>query len=99
MNIKIHSVHFDADKKLIDFIEGKVQKLSQYDEKILGAEIFLRLDKNHNTENKITEIRVNGIPNELFAKKQCKTFEEATDQTIEALRRQIIRQKTKKIGR
>lgn len=99
MNIKIHSVHFDADKKLVEFVESKVQKLTQYDEKILGAEIFLRLEKNQNAENKIAEIKLSITPNELFAKRQCKTFEEATDLTVEALKRQLVKQKAKKTGR
>ena len=99
MNMKIHSVRFDADQKLIGFVESKLNKLSQYEDKIIGAEVFLRLEKNQNTENKITEIRLNVSKNELFANKQCKTFEEATDQSIEALRRQLIKKKGKKNGR
>ena len=99
MNMKIHSVHFDADQKLINFIESKLKKLNQFEEKIIGAEVFLRLEKNQNSENKISEIRLNISKNELFAKKQCKTFEEATDQSIEALRRQLIKKKGKKIER
>ncbi|MFO7616628.1 MAG: ribosome-associated translation inhibitor RaiA [Bacteroidales bacterium] len=99
MNIKIHSVHFDADKKLLDFIDEKVNKLNQFDDKIIGAEIFLRLNKNENLENKVAEIRLNISGSDLFAKKQCKTFEEATDLTVEALRRQLVRQKGKKIAR
>ena len=99
MNMKIHSVHFDADQKLISFIESKLNKLNQFEEKIIGAEVFLRLEKNPNTENKVTEIRLNVSKNELFAKKQCKSFEEATDQSIEALRRQLIKKKGKKNGR
>ena len=99
MNMKIHSVHFDADQKLIGFIESKLNKLNQFEDKIIGAEVFLRLEKNQNTENKVTEIRLNVSRNELFAKKQCKSFEEATDQSIEALRRQLIKKKGKKNGR
>ena len=99
MNIKIHSVHFDADKKLLDFIDEKITKLNQFDDKILGAEVFLRLDKNDSSENKVAEIRLNISGNDLFAKKQCKTFEEATDQTVDALRKQLVRQKEKKISR
>lgn len=99
MNIKIHSVHFDADKKLLDFIDEKITKLNQFDDKILGAEVFLRLDKNENSENKVAEIRLNISGNDLFAKKQCKTFEEATDQTVDALRKQLVKQKGKKISR
>ncbi|MCD6333633.1 MAG: HPF/RaiA family ribosome-associated protein [Bacteroidales bacterium] len=99
MNIKIHSVRFDADQKLITFIRSKVKKLMQFDDKILGAEVFLRLENSQDMANKITEIKLNISPNELFARKQCKTFEEATDQVVEALRRQIIKQKGKKTGR
>ena len=99
MNIKIQSVHFDADKKLLDFIDEKVNKLNQFDDKIIGAEVFLRLDKNENLENKVTEIRLNISGSDLFAKKQCKSFEEATDLTVEALRRQLVRQKGKKTAR
>jgi putative sigma-54 modulation protein len=99
MNTKIHSVRFDADQKLISFIESKLNKLTQYDEKIIGAEVFLRLDKNQNTENKVAEIKLNYARTELFAKKQCKTFEEATDLSIEALRRQLVKKKGKKNGR
>jgi len=97
--MKIHSVHFDADQKLISFIENKLNKLSQFEDRIIGAEVFLRLEKNQNTENKVTEIRLNVSRNDLFAKKQCKTFEEATDQSVEALRRQLIKKKGKKNGR
>jgi len=99
MNIKIHSVHFDADGKLLTFIEDRINKLNQFDDKILGAEVFLRLDKNHTTDNKVTEVRLSISGNDLFAKKQCKSFEEATDQTIEALKKQLTRQKGKKTGR
>lgn len=99
MTIKIQSVHFDADKKLLDFIEDKVNKLTLFDDSIIGAEVTLRLDKNQNTENKVTEIRVNISGNDLFAKKQCKTFEEATDQSVEALKHQLSRKKGKKTGR
>ena len=94
--MKIHSVRFDADQKLISFIESKLNKLNQYEDNIMGVEVFLRLEKSQNTENKVAEIRLNVSKNELFAKKQCKTFEEATDQSIEALRRQLIKKKGKK---
>ena len=98
MNIKIHSIHFDADQKLTSFIENKVKKLSQHYESIMGAEIFLRLDKAQNLENKITEIRVDIPGNDLFVKKQSNSFEAATDAAIDALRRQVIKHKEKQRG-
>ena len=95
MDIKIHSIRFDADTRLLDFINMKVRKLIQYFDDIIGAEIFLRLDKSQDLENKVVEIRLTLPGNELFAKKQSKTFEESTDLSVEALRRQIMKHKTK----
>lgn len=95
MEINIQSVHFDADKKLLDFINDKVEKLGTYYNGIMNSEIILRLDKNSNSENKVAEIKINGKGQEFFAKKQCASFEEATDQACEALRSQVQKFKEK----
>ncbi|MBC7864373.1 MAG: ribosome-associated translation inhibitor RaiA [Bacteroidia bacterium] len=96
MSITIQSVHFDADKKLIDFVNEKVSKLNQYYEGIIGSEVILKIDKASDNLNKIAEIKLLLRGNELFAKKQCSTFEEAVDTTVVALRSQLIRYKEKK---
>jgi putative sigma-54 modulation protein len=98
MNIQIHSVRFDADKKLIDFVHQKLEKLTQFDEDIVNAEVYLRLDKDQERENKITEIKLELPGGPLFAKKQTKSFEEATDEAIDALKKQITKHKQKKRG-
>jgi len=98
MEIQIHSVRFDADKKLLDFIQVKINKLLQYRDDILAADIFLRLINVQDDNNKIVEIKLDIPRNSLFAKKQSKTFEEATDIAIDALRRQITKQKGKQRG-
>ena len=58
MNIKIHSVRFDADKKLIDFVQQKLEKLPQFSDDIVNIEVYLRLDKDQERENKISEIKL-----------------------------------------
>ncbi|MCU0459091.1 MAG: ribosome-associated translation inhibitor RaiA [Bacteroidales bacterium] len=98
MNIQIHSLRFDADKKLLDFVTQKVNKLSQLSDDIVSAEVFLRLEKDDERENKVTEIKVEYPRGPLFARKQSKTFEEATDLVIDALKRQIVKQKGKMRG-
>lgn len=98
MNIQIHSVRFNADKKLLDFVTQKLGKLSQISDGIVSAEVFLRLDHDEERENKITEIRVEHPRGPLFARKQSKTFEEATDLVIDALKKQIVKQKDKLRG-
>jgi putative sigma-54 modulation protein len=98
MNIQIHSVRFDADKKLIDFVNQKLVKLTQYSEGIVSAEVYLRLDKDQERENKISEIKLEYRGGPLFAKKQSKSFEEATDQAVDALKKQITKHKQKMKG-
>ena len=95
MNTKIHSIHFDADEKLLSFIEHKLQKLLQVYEDIISAEVFLRLENVDDKDNKITEIRLEVKGNPVFAKKQSSTFEEATDNAVEAARRQLKKHKAK----
>ena len=95
MQITVQSIHFDADLKLIEFVEEKTKKLGVFHPAIHKAEILLRLDKNADQENKITEIILKVPGKELFAKKQCKTFEEATDLAVDALNHQIEKNKEK----
>jgi putative sigma-54 modulation protein len=95
MTVKIQSVHFDADKKLLKFVQEKVDKLTQFYDGIIASDVTLRLDKSSDTENKVAEIKVHMPGNDLFAKKQCKSFEEAIDTSIDALRIQVTKHKEK----
>jgi putative sigma-54 modulation protein len=98
MNIQIHSVRFDADKKLIDFVNQRLVKLSQFGDNIVSAEVFLRLDNDQEKENKVSEIKLEYPKGPLFARKQSKTFEEATDLAVDALKKQITKHKEKLKG-
>lgn len=95
MNVKIQAVHFNADQKLVDFINEKVNKLEQFHDHIISSNVYLKVDKKAAKENKIAEIRINIPGKELFAKKQCDTFEEATDSACSALERQVKKYKSK----
>ena len=99
MDIKIHSLRFDADVKLLDFVEGKVGKLDQFYDNIIAAEVTLRVDKSETSENKVADIKVQIPGTDLFSKKQAKSFEEATDMATEALRRQLKKTKEKQRGK
>jgi len=93
MEINIQSIHFDADIKLIDFIKKKLGKLETLNNKVINTEVFLKLDNAVDNANKITEIKLHLPGKTLFAKEQCKTFEEATDLSVESLRRQLAKLK------
>lgn len=95
MNININSVHFKTDVNLDNFIEKKLQKLSTLHEGVVGSDVTLRVENSENKENKVAEIKLKLKGEELFAKKQSKTFEEATDLAVDALKRQIEKHKEK----
>ena len=98
MNIKIQSIHFDADTRLLEFVQEKVNKLGRYYDGIIGGEVFLKLDKSNTAENKVAEIKIQIRGNDLFVKKQCKTFEEAIDTSVVALTNQVKKYKEKVKG-
>jgi putative sigma-54 modulation protein len=95
MKLQVKSVHFDADQKLLLFIQEKLDKLEHFYEDILTGEVSLRVENSSDAENKYVQIRLNVPGNDLIAKEQCKTFEEATDLAVEALRKQILKHKDK----
>jgi|SRR3972149_1340120 len=97
MKVNVHAIHFDADQKLLEFVQERVDKLEHFYDKIIDSEVFLRLEKSSDTLNKVAEIKMKIPGMELFAKKQCKSFEEATDNAVEALRRQLKKYKRKKM--
>src|ERR1700712_5481033 len=96
MKIRVQSIHFTADKKLLNFIQKKADKLDVFFDQIISGEVYLKLENVEDEANKITEIKLMLPGNQLFAKHQCKTFEEATDLAIESLRKQIEKHKQKK---
>jgi putative sigma-54 modulation protein len=95
MKVNINSVHFKADSKLEGFINEKIDKLSGLYDGVIGSDVTLKVDNTESPENKITEIRLTVRGNNLYAKKQCKTFEEATDIAVDALRKQLSKHKEK----
>lgn len=98
MNVRINAVRFDADIKLEEFIEKKVSKLERYFDEIINAEVFLKVENTPDLENKIVEIKLEIPGTDLFARKQTKTFEESTDEAVDALKQQILKHKEKLRG-
>ncbi len=95
MEIRIQSVKFDADQKLIAFVREKVGKLERYADDIVATDVTLRLDKDNEHGNKVAVLKLEMAGDTLVAERQCKTFEEAVDQAIDALRNQISKHKEK----
>lgn len=93
MNITTEAIHFSADRELMEFIENRLKKLEQFFDRIIDAQVFLKLENNGQIRDKIVELKLNVPGNTLFVEQSDKSFEAATDRGVEALRRQLIKHK------
>jgi putative sigma-54 modulation protein len=97
MNVNIQSVHFEADSKLIGYVKRKLEKLSNFNDRIIQVNVFLKLDNVvHNIKDKIAEIRVHVPRHNFFVKSTSKSFEESFDDALDSMVAQIKRNKEKK---
>ena len=95
MEIRIQAIHFDAAERLEAFIRKKVSKLEQFHDRILAAEVVLRVIKPESANNKQVRIRLTIKNNDCFAEKANNTFEEAIDAAVVALEKQLVKIKKK----
>jgi len=98
MNLQIQTVHFDADSKLIEHVNAKIEKLKTFHDKIIGADVYLKLDNmSHQVKDKIAEIKVYVPGHSYFVKHQSKNFEESFNHAFDSLVTQVKRQKQKQM--
>ena len=95
MKVNMQSVNFTIDRKLVDFTQRNMDKLETYYDKIIDADVYLKVENTSAKENKIAEIRVNIPGDDLVVKKQCRTFEEAIDEATSTLQRALLKRKEK----
>ena len=90
METKIKAINFDATEKLQLFINKKVEKLVKHHEEISDVEVNLKVVKPETAMNKEASIKLL-VPqrDDLYASKVADTFEEAVDQCVDALKRQL----------
>jgi putative sigma-54 modulation protein len=94
MNVNIQTVHFDADSKLVSYVEKKLSKLFQFHDRITKVDVYLKLDNVvHNIKDKVAEIRVHVPKHEFFVKHSSKSFEESFDEALDSVIVQIKRKK------
>ncbi len=96
MNVNIQTVRFNADAKLVDFVNRKLQNLNTFHDRIVKIDVYLKLDNvAHAIKDKIAEIRVQVPRRQFFVKASSKSFEESFDSALDSLVNQIKRKKEK----
>ncbi len=96
MTVNIQTVRFDADGKLTEHVQKKIAKLSNYHDRIIKVDVFLKLDNVvHTIKDKVAEIKVSIPRNEIFVKSSSKSFEQSFDNALDSVITQIKRKKEK----
>ena len=95
MKVNVHAVNFNVDRKLVDHIEERMNKLEKYYDKIVSSDVFLKVEQTSEKENKIVEVKMIVPGDEFIVKKQCKSFEEGIELASEALERLLLKRKEK----
>ncbi|MDO7875253.1 ribosome-associated translation inhibitor RaiA [Hymenobacter sp. ASUV-10] len=98
MKVQMHSVHFDADQKLLDFIQQRLNKLETFYDKVTDGEVILRLNNKDGIDNKTVEIKLLVPGTTLFSQEDAASFEAAADAAADSLRRQITKYKEKNLA-
>jgi putative sigma-54 modulation protein len=98
MKINVNAVHFEADPKLLGFIQNKLNKIETFYDRVTSAEVFLKLGKGEKSkvQKKLVEVKLIVPGQTIFVEQKGDTFEEATDLLIEILKSQIKKFKDKK---
>ncbi|MCF0042869.1 MULTISPECIES: ribosome hibernation-promoting factor, HPF/YfiA family [Dyadobacter] len=98
MRLQMQAIHFDADPKLLSFIQQKLDKLDTFYDRITSGEVFLKLDKSDNAklQTKLLEVKLYVPGGTMFVREQGTTFEEATDLAIDTLKMQVKKFKDKR---
>ncbi len=95
MKVNVHAVNFTVDRKLVGYVQGRLDKLEKYYDKVVCSDVFFKLDNTSDKENKIAEIKLSVPGDEFIVKKQCKTFEEAVELAADSMERLLMKRKQK----
>jgi len=95
MKVFVQSVNFNADQKLVEFVERKTMGLEKFHDKIIDIEVFLKVQKTSDKENKNTELKINIPGSELIVKKENRSFEEGISAAVDSMKRQLKKSKEK----
>lgn len=93
MKVNAQSVNFNADVKLLDFVQSRLDKIETFYDRVISADVYLKVENTSSKENKIVEIRLNVPKDRFIVKKQCKSFEEAVDSACSSLERKVKKMK------
>ncbi|MGP1610340.1 MAG: tyrosine-type recombinase/integrase [Candidatus Cryptobacteroides sp.] len=94
MEIRVKSLKFNADQKLLDFVEKKVSKLERFDETIDYVDVIMSLMEK--PDNKSVKLQAGMPGGTLMIERTARSFEEAINEGVDAMKEKLVRNKEKK---
>ena len=98
MKLNVTAVNFEIAERLEKYIEKKTRRYEKLLSPSAELEIRMTVVKPETNLNKETAIRILGMGVELYAQKVCDSFEQGIDECLEALDKQLEKQKNMGLG-
>ena len=95
--INVKSLKFDADQKLLDYVEKKVGKIEKFFDNLGDIDVTLSLSPEPDNKNVRLQTRFPG--EDLVIERHAKTFEEAVTEAVDAMKEKIVRVKEKRFDK
>ena len=92
--INVKSLKFDADQKLLDYVEKKVGKVEKFFDNLGDIDVTLSLSPE--PENKVVRLQTRVPGEDLVIERNAKTFEEAVTEAADAMKEKIVRAKERR---
>ncbi|MFA6593268.1 MAG: HPF/RaiA family ribosome-associated protein [Bacteroidales bacterium] len=95
MEINVKSLKFDADQKLLDYVQKKVSRLERFYDGIQSVDVTLSLLNGQ--DNKCAKLQTRVLGQDIMITRSAKSFEDALSASVDAMKENITRAKEKVI--
>ncbi|MBO6213309.1 putative sigma-54 modulation protein [Algoriella xinjiangensis] len=95
MTINVQAVNFNTKPGLEEYLGKKLEKLETLSDKIISAQVFLKLENTSEKSNKTVDIKLEVPGDDIVVSKTGQSFEECIDLAVDTLKKLIIRKKEK----
>ena len=94
MEIRVQSIKFNADQKLLDFVEKKFSRIEKFYDAVTSVDVALSLLPEH--ENKNVKVQVSIPGSTIVVEKNAKTFEDAVVDCADILKEKLVKVKERR---
>jgi len=94
MEIRVQSIKFNADQKLLDFVEKKFSRIEKFYDAITGVDVALSLLPDQ--ENKNVKVIVSVPGSNIVVEKNAKSCKDAIVDCPDNLKKKLVKEKEKR---